>query len=566
MRGEADESFAYKTLQELLLSIEEVKHVGPTFLDTNLVEDVWSFARLLQEAKNRASFLREKGIQPGEPVALFLNDAVDFVPAFYGCVLAGIVPIPMAPPASTRGLEGYINRCMQIMRTASCTTILVSTQIAPLLANIQGLQAQRTIDAENLRACRQVGMDFEPYLAEPNSLCFLQFTSGSTAAPKGTVVTHSNILANIKCIMVDGLKADSGRDVGVSWLPLFHDMGLVGFVIAPLLLRIPTVFLPTSAFIRRPALWMTTMDKYRGTISFGPNFAYALAARRAGDVRGLDLSCVRVLGCGAEPIKAQTLDAFISAYRNAGLRSEAIMPAYGMAEATLAVSFDSVDSRFRAMRIDRMTYEHERRAEEAFDATQSTFEVVSCGQPFPGHEIRIVENGRSLGDGRVGEICFRGPSRTPGYVGLEAQDDWLETGDLGFVLDGQLYVCGRKKELIIVRGRKLHPYDIEWEVAKFENIRSDSVAVFSIPGDNAQEEVVIVAEGSTRPADVPVDRIRIHLLDTFQLRVETVLVVHRNTLPKTSSGKLQRAKIRELWLEGFFGTDLRPRPVLNIGD
>lgn len=538
------------TLRDLLLSLEGVHDVGPTFLGDDLTETSWSFSRLVQEAKSRAATLLGSGLRHGDTVALLLIDPLDFVPTFYACVLAGVVPVPMALPTSTRGIDGYVARCRQILKVAACRTLIISEQFRPLLGALNDADVHRIFSADELRGC-PTDRSIEWGATSPDSPCFLQFTSGSTADPKGTVVTHANILANIKSIMVDGLKADGRKDVGFCWLPLFHDMGLVGFVIAPLLLRVPTVFLPTGAFVRRPALWMTLMSKYRATISFGPNFAFGLAARRAGDVSQLDLSCVRALGCGAEPINRRTLDDFIAAYSEAGLRPEVVMPAYGMAEATLAMSFDRLDRPFQTVRVDRHAFERERRADKAPETAERGVEFVSCGRPFPGHELRIVEDGQPLAEGHVGEIHFRGPSRTPGYVGRAPEGAWLATGDLGFILDDELFVCGRRKELIIVRGRKVHPYDVEWEVAQFGSVRAGSVVAFSV-ADRGQEHVVILVETKARDGDVPVDLIRGHLMDTLQLPAPTIVVVGKNTLPKTSSGKLQRGKTRELWLQGAF--------------
>ncbi|MBC7172912.1 MAG: AMP-binding protein, partial [Polyangiaceae bacterium] len=324
---------------------------------------------------------------------------------------------------------------------------------------------------------------FEPPAITPDDLCFLQFTSGSTSKPKGVMVSHRNLVANgLAFLGTHGLDRNPD-DVGVSWLPLYHDMGLIGFVLATLLVDLQAVLMPTELFARSPRLWLETITKYRGTITYAPNFAYQLVTKRLKpkDLEGLDLSRLRVAGCGAEPIRAQTLREFADKLAPSGFRSIAFLPSYGMAEATLAITFHGLESELSVDRVDTdaMTQGFARPADAD---TKSVSEVVSCGKGFPGHEVMVVdESGKPLPERRVGQVVTRGPSVTAGYFENEAataeswKDGWLATGDLGYVADGNLHICGRIKDLIIIRGANHYPQDIEWVVGDLEGVRRGNV-------------------------------------------------------------------------------------------
>src|SRR5262249_4487550 len=367
-----------------------------------------------------------------------------------------------------------------------------------------------------------------PPKISPYDTLFLQFTSGSTAEPKGVVVTHESLVANVKAIILDGLQAERGKDIAVSWLPLYHDMGLIGFVLAPLIIRIPIVFIPTMEFVRRPTLWMDVISRHRGTLTFAPNFAFARVTKRTGDkdLARWDLSCLRVVGCGAEPIHAGTMQAFVDKFGRAGMRPEAMLPCYGMAEATLAMTFVGLDDRIKVDVIDAdLCHEHQRAVPARNGA--HALGLVSCGAAFPGHEIGVFdEDGRRLPERRIGEIRYRGPSVAAGYYeNLEATrkaflpDGWLCTGDLGYLADGEIYISGRRKDILIVHGRNYYPQGIEWQVEEVDGIRKGNVVAFSVPGEGS-EEVVVVAE--TTEADPAMrlalgQRVKSHLNGTLSL-------------------------------------------------
>jgi fatty-acyl-CoA synthase len=555
-----------RTLIDVLQQAASVTSKGFTFLDDRLSESVWSFADLSHEAARRARIFRTLGLKQGDRVALIVPDGEDFVLTFIGAVRAGLVPVPMYPPLALGKLDAYVDAAARILESSGARILVTSKAVAPIVWSLVGrvptLEDLVLVERLETFADAEITATLDGIHIEPEDPAFLQFTSGSTAEPKGVIVSHGNLVANSKAIMIDGLRSHTDHDRGVSWLPLYHDMGLIGFVIAPMLNHVPVVFMPTLSFVKRPHIWMETVAKYRGTITFAPNFAFGLAAKRAqGKKLDYDLSCLRVLGCGAEPINAKTMRTFMEAFAPAGLRKEAIMPCYGMAEATLAISFDDVTKPFRTVVINRAEYEEYNLAVPypGLDGTE-VLELVSCGRTFPGHEVAVINQyGAPLPEGEVGEIVMRGPSITGGYFQNEEatrallEDGWLHTGDLGFFLGGELFVSGRKKDLIILNGRNYHPQAFEWEVEQIDGVRKGNVVAFSRAGENSEELVIVaeVKEHQDRTALANAVRNRIH--ETSGVRVREVVLLDAGGLPKTSSGKLQRKKTAELYFEGTIG-------------
>jgi len=539
-----------------------ITHKGYTFLDNDLNPAEWSFAEVYKEAKRIGGCLQSLGLAKGDRLALVLSSPESFVLSFLGAISAGVMPVPMYPPLALGRLDNYIERSVGILRVSGAKAILTTKEFIPVLHPVLSrTHTLKTIlNVETLRAAKAAA--FKEIAVQPDDPCFLQFTSGSTSEPRGVIVTHRNLIANARAI-IKSLEISPDLDRAVSWLPLYHDMGLIGFVIATMVAQIPVVFIPTIAFVKHPAVWMDTVHKYRATITFGPNFAFDLATKRAlkNSRPRLDLSCLRVLGCGAEPINPKTMEGFLEAFAPCGLKPTALMPCYGMAEATLAIAFDRLNRPMRKLVIDRQAYESENVARpigsngNAPDP-KKRFELVSCGRTFPDHEVRILdEKGRALPEGKVGEIVFRGPSVTPGYFrNAEASHQllkggWLHTGDLGFILRGDLYISGRQKDLVIINGRNYPPQAIEWVVEELAGVRKGSVVAFSVDGDST-EKLVVIAETTLADTAELSRAITDQVRSALGLVIDKVVLVGRGSIPKTSSGKLQRRRTKALFEGG----------------
>ena len=523
-------------------------------------ERFYAFEALEAEAHRRAGLLQALDLKKGDRLALVIADPAEFVLSFVSAVVAGCVPVPIYPRASFKAKNAYTDTVSHIVATSGAKVLLTTESTKSVVDDVftQNPTLARLWTVEQL----QQVPDQSPRLPnlDPSDLCFLQFTSGSTSLPKGVMVTHANLLANARAFLGPTGVNPSLDDLTVTWLPLYHDMGLIGFALGGIVCSVPTYIMPTEAFGRRPNIWLETLHEKRGTLTFAPNFAYALATKRARDkdLETLDLSHVRIAGCGAEPINPKVMHDFAQRFARCGFRREALLPAYGMAEATLAITFHPRDN---AIVTDRVSVAAMQRGEAAkleadAAATEQALELVSCGGPFPEHEIGIVdEQGNQLPERRVGEIVTRGPSVTSGYfMNPEAtaeswRNGWLHTGDLGYLADGNLYVCGRLKDLIIIRGANHYPQDIEWAVAEIEGVRRDNVVAFSVQR-NGEETLIICAEGNSSDAAQLRKAIASKVSETSGVTVGHVAIVRVGSLPKTSSGKVQRRRTKSLFETG----------------
>jgi fatty-acyl-CoA synthase len=539
------------TLAAALEALSGNETRGYTFQASDGKETKLSFRTMWLEAQRRAGRLQALGLSKGERLGIIVEDGQEFVLAFLGAIVAGVVPVPMYPAMSFKDIAGYQATVRHVLESAGARALLVSSAMREHLqdaANTAGVAQWLGVDDLQGEAT------FTPVEITPEDMAFLQFTSGSTSRPKGVVVTHANLHANARGIMLDGLKS-TPADIGVSWLPLYHDMGLIGFVISPLFADVQVVLMQTATFARRPWAWLDAISRHRGTITYGPNFAYNLVAKRARarDLEGLDLSSLRVAGCGAEPIQAQTLRAFAERMSTVGFNQAAFTPSYGMAEATLAISIAHSPKEPRALALDAVAL-RANRVEPAREGEASA-EVVNCGPVLPGHEVRIVspETGAVLGEREIGEITFRGPSVTEGYfrapepTAAAYRDGWLHTGDLGFLADGDVHVCGRVKDLVIVRGRNYFPQDIEWVAAEIEGVRRGNVVAFASQDEEHEEQLVVVAEALSSEAEGLAEKISAAVLRAAGVAPWQVVLVAQGSLPRTSSGKPQRRKTRELF-------------------
>jgi fatty-acyl-CoA synthase len=522
------------------------------------------FARLLDEALALAGGLREAGVRPGETIALIVPGPREFLTAFLGAACAGIVPAPLYPPVRLDQFEAYLRQTTPAVRASGAVAVVTTAQLRRVLGTLQS-------DAPSVRSVLAVERLQGPRLASMTRVrlddpVFLQFTSGSTSDPKGVVLTHRNLAENVGAIAGPHGLALTSDDRGLSWLPLFHDMGLIGMALTVLYVGCTTDFLSPLAFLKRPATWLRAISRTRATISFAPNFAYDLCVRRVQprEMAGLDLSSWRVAGCGAEPVRAETLAAFAAKFSEAGFREASLLPCYGMAEHTLAVTFPPLN---RVPRVDVVKADDlasERRAIPSDEGGGATL-LVSCGRTFPGHELRVADSrGRPLPDRQVGQILLKGPSVFHGYLGRDAQTretlagGWLHSGDLGYVADGELYVCGRMKDTIIVNGRNYYPQDLEQAASGVGDVRKGRVVAFGTQAGTGRDRIVVVLE----PADAPLaddlpERVRGRIVEATGVLVDEVVVVPSGTIPKTTSGKLQRVRVRQRFEAGTLGQPRR---------
>jgi 1-acyl-sn-glycerol-3-phosphate acyltransferase len=520
-----------------------------------------SYGRLRDEAASVAGGLLARGVRRGETVALMLPTGLDFLRAFLGILLARAVAVPIYPPLRLDRLEEYAARQAAILADAGVRLLVTVARGKPIAA----LLRPRVPTLEDVVTAEQLAAEGAP-LAGPQGggadPALVQYTSGSTGQPKGVLLSHDNLLANIAAIAA-GL-ALAPTDVGVSWLPLYHDMGLIGSWLMCLHSGIPLTLLAPTAFLARPERWLWAIHQRAATLSPAPNFAYELCARRLADeaLEGLDLSSWRVALNGAEPVSTGTLERFARRFAPCGFRREAMMPVYGLAECSVAVAFPPVGRAPRVDRVRRDAFQRLGRAEPSQDQDASALEFVSAGRALPGHEIRIVDDdGADLPERVVGRLVFRGPSATSGYWGkpeataaITLPGGWLDSGDLGYLAAGELHVCGRRKDIVIKGGRNLVPQEIEEAAAAVDGVRRGCVAAFGVDDPTlGTEALVVVAE--TRATDGAVRErlaaaVTRSVAEAIDVPPDRVLLVAPGVVPKTSSGKLRRAAARELYLAG----------------
>ncbi len=523
-----------------------------------------TYARLWNGARRVASQLVMRGVRPGSAVALMLPTAVEYFPVFFGAMLAGGFAVPLYPPVRSSQIEEHLRRQRSILRNCEARVLVASPEVRraalwlrDAVPSLELLTDPRTL----LQDAPEAGLPAPP---RADDLAMLQYTSGSTGEPKGVELTHRNLLANIRAMAAS--VGASPSDVMVSWLPLYHDMGLIGAWFGSLCQAVPFVVMSPLAFLGRPSRWLWAIHHHRGTLSAGPNFAFELCLRRVtdGEIEGLDLSSLRMLFNGAEPVLPSTLERFHARFARYGLRREALAPVYGLAECCVGLSFPPPGRGPVLDRVRRESLERHGRAEPAPEDTPRAAVFVGCGRPLPGHEIRIVDGrGREVPERTEGRIQFRGPSCTRGYYrnpeATRALFDgaWLESGDRGYVAGGELFVTGRAKDLVIRAGRNIHPQEIEDVVGELPGLRKGCVVAFGVLDEaEGTEKLVVVAE--TRETDpVALEGLREAVARAVAARLELppdeVVLVPPHSVLKTSSGKLRRDATRRLYLEGTLG-------------
>lgn len=519
-----------------------------------------SYTQLWQGAEEVAIGLQQLGVLPGETVALMLPTGRDYFFSFMAILMAGAIPVPIYPPVRLSQLEDHLRRHSRILHNCQASYLITVPQ-AKLVAGLLKSQVVSLRSVVTVAELTAMHGKYLPPLIGSQDIAFLQYTSGSTGNPKGVVLTHANLLANIR-VMGDVVKANSA-DVFVSWLPLYHDMGLIGAWFGSLYYAMQLVVMSPIAFITQPQRWLWAMHKYRGTLSAAPNFGYELCLKRiqAGDVQGLDLRHWRLAFNGAEQVSPATIARFTQWFEPYGFRAQTMKPVYGLAESSVGLAFSDIDMPPRVDCVKRDVFSKTGQAEvaEAGDSTALCF--VSSGQPLPGHQIRIVDDDdRELPDRQEGHLQFKGPSATSGYYrNPEAtralfKGEWLESGDMAYAVDGNIFVTGRSKDIIIRAGRNIYPHELEEAVGNIPGIRKGCVVAFgSLDARSSTERLVIVAETHES------ERQMLHALqekvlaitnDLLGMPPDEVKLVVPHTVLKTSSGKIRRSACRELYEQG----------------
>jgi len=531
----------------------------------------YPFAELRRDAIAAAHRLIAAGVKPADRVALVAETGAEFAQLFFGAVYAGAWPVPLPLPTSFGGRESYIEQLR--VQLDSCDPVMLA--YPPELAQMAGAAAA---------AVGTRGVDWAAFLtgeapaaplpqASPDSIAYLQYSSGSTRFPHGVVITHAQLLNNLAA-HAHGMRID-GTDRCVSWLPWYHDMGLVGCFLSPIANQVSTDYLKTEDFARRPLAWLDLISRHDGTaLSYSPTFGYDICARRiSSQTRAsdrFDLSRWRVAGNGADMIRPDVMQNFIDAFADAGFNAAAFLPSYGLAEATLAVTLMPPGEGIRVELVEETQLSggdlvqdgaHGSRRPQRFRA------IVNCGKPVRDMALAIRdEDGGALPEGAIGKVWCAGPSIMQGYFRDDdataacMADGWLDTGDMGYLSDGYLYIVGRAKDMIIVNGRNHWPQDIEWAVEQLPGFKQGDIAAFAITTPNGEETPAVLVQCRTSDA---AERKRLH--DEIRERVRSVTgmncvieLIPPRTLPRTSSGKLSRAKARNLYLAG----EIKPYALL----
>ncbi len=516
-----------------------------------------SYSKLRQEAQILAKRLHSLQLERGARVAIVAETHPDFPRFFFACQYAGLTPVPLPASIHLGGHKAYVEQLRGLLEKSQASIAVAPVEFLPYLQ-----EATKNLELK-LVGAPQVFDDLEEQLVElyplqADETAYLQYTSGSTRFPRGVMVSEAAVMHNLAGITRDGLKVRQG-DRCVSWLPYYHDMGLVGFVLAPLAAQLSVDYLATRDFAMRPRLWLGLMSANRGTISFGPPFGYELSSRRVrlDSAKPFDLSAWRVAGVGAETIQVEILDAFAEKLAPFGFDRKAFVASYGMAECSLAVTFAPIDL---GVEIDEIDAEHLSAQQEALPVSSGTVEnssvcrtkkLVNCGIPLPGHEIIIRDDsGQILPDRKCGTIHVRGPSVMSGYFAAPAAtakvlsaDGWLNTGDIGYLCNGSLMITGREKDMIIINGRNFWPQDLEFYAEQQPEIRPGDASAISVTDDDGLEAAVMVVqyrETDENKCKELSDRLTRIIREEVGINC-IIELVPAHTLPRTSSGKLSRA-------------------------
>jgi 1-acyl-sn-glycerol-3-phosphate acyltransferase len=542
------------------------------YLHSGETPEAITYGELWNGARKIEAGLRSLDLEPGHPVAIMLPSGRSYFESFMGTLMASGVAVPLYPPTRIHRIEEHVRRQAHIMANAQSSVLITFDEVR----NISGLLKSLLPDLRTIVTPSDLARQ-ESYArlkTRPGDLALLQYTSGSTGDPKGVRLTHTNLLANIRT-MIQGAGATSA-DTFVSWLPLYHDMGLIGAWLGIMYLGARLILMSPVTFVGRPVRWLRAISAWKGTMSAAPNFAYDLCATKIvdADLKDLDLSSWRIAFNGAEPVQPETLERFAARFASYGFRREALTPVYGLAENSLGVTFSTPGRGPQLDRINRCEFFEKGRALPSAPHDRNALTFVGCGSPLATVEVRIVDDGgHEASDRERGRIEFRGPSATAGYYRNVAatrrmlDHGWIDSGDVGYIADGELYVTGRAKDLIIRAGRNIHPQELEQAAGKIPGIRSGFVAAFGTHDFRSGTERLVIAAETRAVKNEDRERILNNLADLATELIEAppddVVLVPPGGIPKTPSGKVRRSACRKLYEKGVLGRE-RPSQGLQM--
>ena len=550
MRGAPAIHPKYDTLNEML-AVAAQSGASLFFVNRKEQDHEVPMARIRERARLIAADLRGRGVRKGDRIALVLPTCPEFVECFFGVLYAGAVPVPLYPPVRLGRLDEYHRNTAAMLAAVDAALVVTDERIRRFLGVAVDISAPRLgcVTASSLGGTTSVEIE-----VADDDVALIQFSSGTTSDPKPVALTHANLLSNLAAI--ERYLADEGapNPVGVTWLPLYHDMGLIGNLLSAFYMPAPLVLLPPELFVAVPAAWLRAISRHRGTVTAAPNFAFGLCLKRIRDeeLEGVDLSSWRVSLNGAEAVTAAVQRRFDERFGRWGLRASSLTPCYGMAEASLGVTFKPAGTCYRTLGVDA-----EKLAVDGVVELGSK-ELVSVGRPLPGVKVEIRDDqGVVLPPGRVGHVVLRGASVMVGYFGRTdltdqvLQNGWLDTGDLGFAHDGELFLCGRHKDIIIVRGANHAPEEFEAALDALDGVRTGcAVAVGFIPTGEDDEALAMLVETDSDAASTLAHDVASRVEERTRIRPAHVELLAPGTLPRTSSGKLRRREARTQWLAG----------------
>jgi 1-acyl-sn-glycerol-3-phosphate acyltransferase len=532
--------------------------------EENSKSSIISFHDLSIQAKQTARALHAHGLEMGDTVSLMFPTEKEFFVNFFGVLLAGGIPVPIYPPVRLSNIEDHLLRQLSILNNAEVKFLLTFEQgklFSNLLkANLPKLKAVLT--SHEIKEAK--GGHALVNKITPETIALIQYTSGSTGDPKGVVLTHAQLLANIRAI--GQATQATPQDVIVSWLPLYHDMGLIGAWLGSLYYGVTAVLFSPLSFVARPLRWFEAITEYKATISAAPNFAYQICASklREEDLQNINLETWRVAFNGAEPVSASTLEKFVSRFSKYGFREGALFPVYGLAECAVGLTFPELGKPPIIDSVERSKLLSSGLAEKTSELGDNTARLVSCGKPLNGYELRIVDRfGNELGEREQGEIQFKGPSATSGYYKnpkankLLFSGEWLNTGDNGYLVDGNLFITGRIKDMIIRAGRNIHPIEIEEKISQISGVRKGCVVAFGISDLTKGIEKLVVAIETNLDTEFERNKLTNSVKDEvsklLSIQADEILLLPPRSIPKTSSGKIRRSACRDLYKSGLLG-------------